>query len=325
MLSVACYGEPERQEIIIHIIDTYRRGGLNISFYGVRGSIPSPGPNTIKYGGNTSCVHIALDDHREIVFDAGTGLRILGHKLESETSPVNIILSHSHWDHIQGYPFFSPIYQTDRDITVFNSNESEHKLLCTLFDQMDGSSFPVKAEKLPSQSVCVFRGVESMLARKQIMIEKKALNHHGGGFAYKVSENDMTVAYVTDNELDPPGRMNTTYSEWVDFLHGVDVLIHDAQYTEDDMPHKHGWGHSLISQVRQLAVDAEVGALVMFHHDPERTDNELDEIQIENERHLRLQRTLIKSICAFEGMQIRLNKALIGGDVGIDVGGIPGF
>ncbi|MDQ6987056.1 MAG: MBL fold metallo-hydrolase [Mariprofundaceae bacterium] len=150
---------------------------MYITFYGVRGSIPSPGPHTIKYGGNTSCVHIELDDHRDLIFDAGTGLRILGKHLESKTTPVNIILSHSHWDHIQGYPFFSPIYQADREITVFNSDESEHQLLCALFDQMDGSSFPVKAEKLPSQSVCVFKDAEKALRKKQIIIEKKPLNH----------------------------------------------------------------------------------------------------------------------------------------------------
>jgi len=292
---------------------------LDITFYGVRGSIPSPGPHMVKYGGNTSCVHIALDEYRDLIFDAGSGLRVLGKHLESKATPVNIILSHSHWDHIQGYPFFSPIYQTDREITVFNSDASEHQLLCALFDQMDGSSFPVKAENLPSQSVCIFKDAESVLGKKQIFIEKKPLNHPGGGFAYKVNENGMTVAYVTDNELDPPSGIRTTYHEWVDFLFGVDVLIHDAQYTEGDMPHKHGWGHSLISQVRQLAVDAEVGALVMFHHDPERTDGELDEIQIENEKHLRSHRTLIKSLCAFEGMKIRLHKSVIGSEVSIDV------
>ena len=93
----------------------------------------------------------------------------------------------------------------------------------------------------------------------------------------------MSVGYVTDNELEPPGKVHTTYDEWVAFCSGVDVLIHDAQYTEADMPHKHGWGHSLMSQVRKLAIDAEVGSLVMFHHDPDRSDVQLDEIQREND------------------------------------------
>ncbi|MGB5398376.1 MAG: MBL fold metallo-hydrolase [Gammaproteobacteria bacterium] len=285
-----------------------------IKFYGVRGSTPAPGPGTVKYGGNTSCVHIQLDNGRQLVLDAGTGLRKLGQILIKNSDPVNILLSHGHWDHIQGYPFFAPIYQPERQINVYTSVESGHRLLCSLFEQMDGNNFPVKADDLPSNSSCTFKGAESELYEKQIYVVKKPLNHPGGGSAYKITEDGVSCAYVTDNELDPPYKLHTSYDEWVNFLHGVDVLIHDAQYTEDDMPHKHGWGHSLISQVRQLAIDAEIGALVMFHHDPDRTDDELDEIQIENEKHLRSNRAPARSIVAAEGMQIKLSKPVIGGE-----------
>ncbi len=130
---------------------------------------------------------------------------------------------------------------------------------------------------------------------------------------------NMSCAYVTDNELEPPYKVHTSYDEWVDFLHGVDVLIHDAQYTEDDMPHKHGWGHSLISQVRQLAMDAELGTLVMFHHDPDRSDSELDEIQIENHAYFKHHRNTIKCICAAEGIQIKLSRPIIGSDTLVEI------
>ena len=294
-----------------------------ITFYGVRGSTPTPGPTTVKYGGNTSCVHFEMNNGQDVILDSGTGMRLLGKKLLKKSDPINIILSHGHWDHIQGYPFFAPIFQPDRQIDIFTSAESGHKLLCSLFDQMDGSNFPVKAEELPSQGTCIYRGAESVLHERGINIIKKPLNHPGGGTAYRIEEDGVTCAYVTDNELDPPYRMHTTYDEWVKYLHGVDVLIHDAQYTEDDMPHKHGWGHSLISQVRQLAIDAEVGALVMFHHDPDRSDGELDEIQIENESHFKGKRAPAKSYCAAEGMRIKLSKQVAGGDTIIEVGQAP--
>ncbi|MCP4873887.1 MAG: MBL fold metallo-hydrolase [Gammaproteobacteria bacterium] len=291
-----------------------------ITFYGVRGSTSVPGPQTVKYGGNTSCVHIELESGNDLILDAGTGIRMLGNKLAKKSTHVNILLSHGHWDHIQGYPFFAPIYQTGRDINVYISMESGRKLFNTLFRQMDGTHFPVKVEDLPSNNIPKFKGIESeMYEREGIKVAKQALNHPGGGVAYMINENGVTCAYVTDNELDPPYAQSTNYDQWVNYLQGVDVLIHDAQYVEDDMPHKHGWGHSLISQVRQLASDAEVGTLVMFHHDPDRSDSELDEIQIENEKYLKSHRAPTRSVCAAEGMSIHLSKPVLGGDTKIKI------
>ncbi len=291
-----------------------------ITFYGVRGSMAVPGPSTVKYGGNTSCVHIELESGGDLILDAGTGIRLLGNKLAKKSTPANILLSHGHWDHIQGYPFFAPIYQPDRDIHVYISVEKGHKLLSTLFEQMDGTHFPVKAEDLPSNCFPKFKGIESELyEREGIEVVRQALNHPGGGAAYKINENGMTCAYVTDNELDPPYAVSTSYDRWVNYLHGVDVLIHDAQYTESDMPHKHGWGHSLLSQVRQLATDAEVGTVVMFHHDLDRSDSQLDELQIESQNYLKSRRAPTRCVCAAEGMRIQLNKPVLGGETCITI------
>jgi phosphoribosyl 1,2-cyclic phosphodiesterase len=291
-----------------------------ITFYGVRGSSAVPGPKTAKYGGNTSCVHIELESGHDLILDAGTGIRQLGNKIANKSTPAHVLLSHGHWDHIQGYPFFAPIYQPDREIHVYISVEKGRKLLSTLFQQMDGTHFPVRVEDLPSNNFPKFKGIESELyEREGIKVVKQALNHPGGGSAYKINENGASLAYVTDNELDPPYAASTNYDQWVNYLHGVDVLIHDAQYTEDDMPHKHGWGHSLLSQVRQLATDAEVGTLVMFHHDPDRSDSQLDEIQIENLIYLKSQRAPARSVCAAEGMQIHLSKPILGGDTRIKI------
>ncbi|MGD8311864.1 MAG: MBL fold metallo-hydrolase [Gammaproteobacteria bacterium] len=303
---------------------TLRPAIMIVTFYGVRGSAATPGPLTVKYGGNTSCVHIKLENGNDLVLDAGSGLRLLGRKLAMKSNPVDIVLSHCHWDHIQGYPFFDPIYQPDRIINVYVSVESGRKLLNSLVVQMDGMHFPVRAEDLPSFSMPKFKGIESELyERDGIQVVRQPLNHPGGGVACRIEENGVRCAYVTDNELDPPGKPATRYDQWVNYLHGVDLLIHDAQYTQDDMPHKHGWGHSLISQVRQLATDAEVGMLVMFHHDPDRTDAELDEIQIENDKYLKSMRSPTRCVCAAEGMQIALTKPVLGGDTKTEIGSEP--
>ena len=297
-----------------------------VTFHGVRGSAATPGPLTVKYGGNTSCVHIELDNGSDLVLDAGSGIRLLGRKLAKKSNPVNILLSHCHWDHIQGYPFFDPIYQPDRVVNVYVSVESGGRLLNSMMTQMDGTHFPVRAEDLPSFAMPKFKGLESELyERDGIQVVRQSLNHPGGGVAYRINENGATLAYVTDNELDPPHKPVTNYDQWVSYLKGVDLLIHDAQYTEEDMPHKHGWGHTLISQVRQLATDAEVGTLVMFHHDPDRTDGELDEIQIENEKYLKSMRAPTRCVCAAESMQIVLTKPVLGGDTITKIGSVSSW
>ena len=148
-----------------------------ITFYGVRGSTAAPGPLTAKYGGNTSCVHIELENGNDLILDAGTGIRLLGRKLAKKSSPANILLSHGHWDHIQGYPFFEPIYQPERDIHVYISIDSGRKLLSKLFEQMDGTHFPVKASDLPSNNFSSFKGIESELyEREGIQVVKQKLN-----------------------------------------------------------------------------------------------------------------------------------------------------
>jgi len=279
---------------------------MKITFYGVRGSIPSPGADTCRYGGNTPCVHIETGDGQDLVLDAGTGIRELGKRLVGKDSTISVLLSHGHWDHIQGYPFFMPIYQPGRRIHVFTTAADEHGQICSLFDQIDGATFPVKASELPSHSRCVTEDFETELAGRNFSVRRIPINHPGGGYAYRIEDEGMSCAYVTDNELVPPGEVVTEYDDWVEFCSGVDVLIHDAQYLDADMPHKRGWGHSLVSQARQLALDAEVGSLVIFHHDPDRTDNEIDAIRRDNEDFFSGSRAPATSLCAAEGMQLTL-------------------
>lgn len=277
-----------------------------VTFYGVRGSIAAPGPWTNKYGGNTSCVHVRLNTGNNLIFDAGTGIRKLGMRMAQHDEPLLLLLSHGHWDHIQGYPFFDPIYQPGREILVCQGVESNAVALKAILEQMDGSNFPVHAEDLPSKITTV-QQVDEYLENQTFQTVRKELNHPGGGNAYRIEEDGVSIAYITDNELDPPNAPSTTYDQWVDFCQGVDLLIHDAQYTEDDMPAKHGWGHSLISQVRRLAVDSQVRNLVMYHHDPERTDRDLDEIAIESAKFFKEHNSKIGSYIAAEGLTFELS------------------
>ena len=277
-----------------------------ITFYGVRGSIPSPGPDTARYGGNTSCVYIELANGNKLILDCGTGIRKLGKRLAHTDDAIDILLSHGHWDHIQGYPFFEPIYQPGRRIRVFTGTQGEHGKLCSLFNQIDGAYFPVRAEQLPSLGECITEDPGTVLRADNIDVRRARINHPGGGHAYRIEEDGTSCVYITDNELEPPNKIATNYDQWVAFCRGVDVLIHDAQYLESDMPRKHGWGHSLVTQVRQLAVDAEAACLVMFHHDPDRSDTEIDFIQRENENFFRGRRAPSISVCAAEGLRIRL-------------------
>ena len=276
-----------------------------ITFYGVRGSVATPGTSTVKYGGNTSCVHIRLNSGENLIFDAGTGIRRLGAEMIRHSEPLLLLLSHGHWDHIQGYPFFGPIYQPGRKIRVLQGVEGNAVALAAILEQMDGSNFPVHAGDLPSE-IDTIHSVDDSLSSQAYLVERKDLNHPGGGHAYKVEEDGVSLAYITDNELQPPDKPVTSYDEWVEYCRGVDLLIHDAQYAENDMPAKHGWGHSLISQVRQLAVDAQVKNIAMYHHDPDRTDQQLDEVALDSAKFFKSRNSKIGSYIAAEGLTFDL-------------------
>jgi len=277
---------------------------LIITFYGVRGSIAAPGPHTKKYGGNTSCVHIELSSGQDLVLDAGTGIRVLGQQLAGSDQPIYLIFSHSHWDHIQGFPFFQPIYEESSQIYIFGRSNRTEGMLCSLLNQMDGAHFPVQASELPSRNQVVLEDIETSLTEFGIHVRTKDLNHPGGGYAYRIEDQDQVCTYVTDNELDPPGKPATTYDEWVKFCRKSTYLIHDAQYLPSDMPAKHGWGHSVTDQVYQLALDAEVENLILYHHDPARTDAELDAIHRQAVAFFRSRDSNVHCLCAWEGMTL---------------------
>lgn len=249
---------------------------MQVSFYGVRGSIPTPGAEFVRYGGNTACVHVELSDGTDIVLDAGTGIRVLGKTLIQKTTPIYLLLSHNHWDHIQGFPFFAPIYQPKRKIFV-TPGKTDEKRPKAFLEQMMGSFFPVPQEALGA-TIQLKNHRPNTWKIGQAVISRMLMNHPGGGSCYTITEGDKKLAYITDNELYPPYKKNSDFMEFVEFAKGADLLIHDAQYIVNDMPAKSGWGHSVAEEAIKLALACNAKQLGLYSHDPERTDIMVDEI-----------------------------------------------
>lgn len=292
---------------------------MTVKFWGVRGSIPSPGANTARYGGNTPCVSIRHAGSGVLVLDAGTGIRELGKAIAGGDEEIFILLSHPHWDHIQGFPFFLPIYEPNRKIFMFPTRFGPNSICglcqkakaagdlairCPLLEQMDGAHFPVISQEIPSQPKCVTDEEMSFLRSRGFQIAAVPANHPGGSFGYRIENQGVSVVYLTDNELDPPYEKETDLAGFANFCRNADVLIHDAQYLPNDMPHKRGWGHSLVQQACELALEANARHLVLYHHDPDRNDEELDRIQDEARKWFSQQRRQVQCTVAFEGLSL---------------------
>lgn len=250
---------------------------MKVTFYGVRGSIATPGINTVRYGGNTACLYVRLDDGSHLIFDAGTGIRPLGDHLADSDSELTLFFSHHHWDHIQGLPFFRPIYQKGRQVRLLSAYLGKTESMAVL-DQMIDPHFPVTGESLLADISVMELDADGRIRIGDAVIQACPTNHPGGGAAYRINTESGSFAYVTDNELFPPGEATTSYDEWVSFLQGVDVVVHDAMYLENELEDVRGWGHSSIQQALQLGCDCDAGRLILFHHDPSRTDDQLDTI-----------------------------------------------
>jgi len=279
---------------------------IHVDFWGVRGSVPSPGPTTTRYGGNTSCVSITVDN-KILILDAGTGIRNLGGAIIGQPElEIFVVVTHSHWDHIQGFPFFTPIYQPDRPVHMFPTLHKKNVVLSSLIDQMDGAHFPITPDQVPSNFNFVTENPLEFLESNGFHMELVPMNHPGKAFGYKIKIDDKIICYFTDNEIDPPYEKSIELDVLTEHCKNVDILIHDAQYIEADMPLKHGWGHSLISQVTKLGESAEVKNLVYYHHDPERSDDDIDaELEIAL-KMLKENGSSVRPHFAYEGLKLSI-------------------
>jgi phosphoribosyl 1,2-cyclic phosphodiesterase len=281
---------------------------LTIRFWGVRGSIASPGPLTAEVGGNTSCVEVRCGDD-VVIFDAGTGIRSLGDDLvRRKASHAYLCLSHLHWDHIQGLPFFLPAWLPTSRLDIVgaaSTSTPELGLKASLEAQMQPPHFPVRLSDMAS--LLAFRQVESgqQLTLGGASVRVKRLNHPGGVMGYRVDFEGRSVVYATDTE-----HYACPDPHLVELARGADVLVYDAMYTEDEYAgrkgmSKVGWGHSTPDAGCAVADAAGVDRLVLFHHDPSRTDAQVAEL----ERAASTKRP--GTVAAREGLEIRLDRRAV--------------
>lgn len=273
---------------------------MRIRFWGVRGSIASPGPATAAVGGNTSCVEVLCGPTR-IVLDAGTGLRALGNRLLADGEPLSLtlLLSHFHWDHIQGLPFFVPIYMRHADLTVVGGANGMASVRETLERQMAAPVFPVRLDEVAARITTreVHKTESFDVGEARVTVARG--NHPGGVLAYRIDHDGRSVVYATDTEhyacVDPALRA---------LADGADVLIYDSQYGPDEYASKIGWGHSTYVAGAELARAAGASTYVLFHHDPARSDAAVEALEA-NARAL-----FPASLAAREGMVLEAGASL---------------
>jgi phosphoribosyl 1,2-cyclic phosphodiesterase len=251
---------------------------MHISCWGSRGSIPVSGKEFTKYGGDTTCVEIRTSSDDIIIVDAGTGIRRLGNHLVNEKRfNYNIIFTHAHWDHMIGFPAFKPLFMNNIELKVYRCPFPGKFIENMLATVMRPPNFPVRYSDVRAE----IHYVDSCPATFQIgsvTVESIPLNHPDGGCGYKFTEDGRSFVFLTDNELDYAHPGSLTRKDYLEFCRDADLLFHDAEYTPEEYRTKRGWGHSLYTDVVNLAMEANVKNLGLFHINSERTDEDMDRI-----------------------------------------------
>ena len=298
-----------------------------LRFWGVRGSYTAPFQTHLGVGGNTSCVEIRVDDHI-LLCDAGTGIIPFGNEIvrQKQTAQLLILLTHYHWDHICGLPFFMPAFIPAWDISIFGPGQSVKDIEEYVSAQMRAPYFPVGTETWLAKINYLAPPADHKIKHGPIAVSYQNVHHPGTTYGYRIYARDKTILYISDNEclyleksinaqyLDMNKEERELYDDMkkeeydaeLDLLRGADILIHDAQYTAQDYQAKRGWGHSCYIDTVNLAIDAEVGELYLFHHDPNHDDVQMEKILQHCQQIIRERRSALICHLAREGTSIDL-------------------
>ncbi|MBT8132106.1 MAG: MBL fold metallo-hydrolase, partial [Gammaproteobacteria bacterium] len=283
-----------------------------VRFWGTRGSLPKPGPDTIRYGGNTSCIEVRSSAGTLLVLDCGSGAHGLGRALtESPQQPVkgHLLISHTHWDHIQGIPFFTPLFVPDNEWDIYAPNSLNQSIRETLAGQMQYTYFPVTIDALGAK-IQYHDLVEGTFQVDDITIVTQYLHHPALTLGYRIEVDGQCVVYSCDHEPFPRAGGSTELNEQdlmhVEFLRDADLVIHDAQYTEEEYPIKVGWGHSTAEYAVDVCTAANVRQLALTHHDPMRDDDAVDQIVSAMRNRISEAKTPLQIFAAAEGQKVEL-------------------
>jgi phosphoribosyl 1,2-cyclic phosphodiesterase len=289
-----------------------------VTFWGTRGSVSTPGRITEKYGGNTPCVSVRINE-TQIIFDAGTGIRNLGiellEEIKRDENPtiLHLFLSHTHWDHIQGLPFFLPSYHKNTKLIIYGSHRKERFLASILKEQMDFDYFPVSMSSFAAD-ISIKEMDDKVIQIGPLVIDwQEQVYHPGGSVRYKLNINGNKIVYATDVELNrifenlKDNEINQSLAkDYMDFISDADLLIADAQYTEEEYPDKIGWGHSSVPVLLETAFRSNVKQLAVFHHDPQHSDKFLDDLWMENRAKYHSSNRKMDVFWAREGMTLAI-------------------